>query len=309
MKNTQVVKTVPENDKSRIEALKRYKILDTPPEDSFNHIAKLATQFFDLPIALISFVDTERVFLKANVGINAESSNPRSTSLCTLVMLNDEITIFENMDEFDPCLVADPMFIAELGFKFYAGVPIKTHDGFSIGTVGVIGLEPRTFSDKDAEILKGLAKIVMDEIELRVKGIIEAEKKFFDIANQAQQNFNSHSLLLNAPIAIGVLNGRELTIEMANNSILEVWDKTDDIVGKTLSTVLPELKDQPFLQILDDVFTSGMPFYGKELSAILLRNGKKEEVRFNFVYQPLKDNAGVTLRIMILAFEITEERS
>lgn len=307
MKNTQGVKAVPENDNSRVEALRRYRILDTPPEESFNNVARLATQFFNVPIAIITFVDTDRVFLKANIGVNAEINNPRTTSLCTLVMLNDEVTIFEDITNMDPCLIGDPILIAELGFKFYAGAPIKTPDGFSIGTIGLIGLEPRSFSAKEAEMLTGLSKIVMDEIELRLRGILEAEQRLLDIADQAQYNFNSYTFLAKAPVAIGVLKGRDLRIEMANAKILEVWDKTDDIIGETLISVLPEIKPQGFLQILDDVFTSGKAFYGYETRVSLVRNGTMEDVYFNFVYQPLKDTDGNTINIMIVATEITEQ--
>jgi len=307
MKQTLGINTIPADDLQRVEALKSFNILNTPPEKSFNNIAKLSAQFFDLPMAFISFVDTDHVFLKAAIGFESGGNSPRSDSLCTLAILNDSVTVIDDFNHIDPCLGADPVFVAELGFKFYAAAPITTPDGFRIGTVTVIGTERRTFSEKDTLMLEHMASIVMDEIELRVKGVREAEQNLLEAVNQAQRNFNSKSLLAEAPVAIGVLHGRELTIQLANPKILEVWGRTDDVIGKTLSEALPELKAQSFLKILDEVFTSGVAFYGKELSAFLVREGVMEEVFFNFVYQPLNDAAGKTVNIMIVATEITDE--
>jgi|GEM_PF-1748520 len=307
MDNALGINTIPVDDLKRVGALKRYHILNTPPEKSFNNIAKLSAQFFDLPIAFISFVDTQHVFIKASIGIEGVKNSLRTESLCTYAVLNDEVTVIDDFDHVDPCLGVDPVFVAGLGFKFYAAAPIITNDGFRIGTVTVIGTEDRKFSEKDTLLLQSMATIVMDEIELRIKGVKEAEQSLLEAVEQAQSNFNNKSLLANAPFAIGVLNGRELTIELANTKILEVWGKTEDVIGKPLRKALPELETQPFLQILDEVFITGVPFYGKELSVFLLRDNVLEEVFFNFVYQPLQDANGRTSNIMIVATEITEE--
>lgn len=307
MENTLGINTIPADDFKRVQALKRYNILNTPPEKSFNNIAKLSAQFFDLPMAFISFVDTNNVFVKASIGVGEVENAPRTASLCTYAILNNEVTVIDDFNNVDPCFGADPVFVAELGYKFYAAAPIITHDGFRIGTVTVIGTEKRGFSEKDVLLLQSMATIVMDEIDLRVMGVKEAEKSLLDAVEQAQSNFNNKALLANAPFAVGVLSGRELIIELANVKILEVWGRTEEVIGKSLAVALPELEKQPFLKILDEVFTTGIAFYGKELSVMLLRNNGLEEVFFNFVYQPLQDNSGRTVNIMIVANEVTDE--
>jgi len=171
-----VINTIPENDKYRVEALARYRILDTPPEQSFDNIAKLATQLFDVPISLITFVDTAHVFLKSHVGLDGtQTTAPRSSSLCSLALLTDEVTIFDNIPKMDPCLLADPVLLSEMGFQFYAGAPLITPDGFRIGTLCVMGMNPRSFSERDARLLTCLSRIAMDEIEMRLKTIVETE--------------------------------------------------------------------------------------------------------------------------------------
>lgn len=110
-----------------------------------------------------------------------------------------------------------------------------------------------------------------------------------------------------APVAIAVLDGRELIIDTANAYILEIWGKDDSVIDKPLNIALPELEGQPFLQLLDDVYTSGIPFYGSETRASLVRNGKLEHGYFNFVYHPLKDGSGNTMSVMVVATEVTEQ--
>jgi hypothetical protein len=172
---------LPADDKKRVEALHRYQILGSAPEKSFDNISNLAALFFDLPVALINFVDTESVFVKSTMDIQgATVSTPRGSSLCSLAMLSKEVTVFETLPCVDPCWLTNSIFAAELGFKFYAGAPLITHDGFSIGTICVMGYEKRTFSDKEKEMLRNMAKIVMDEIEMRLKGLYDNEQELFD---------------------------------------------------------------------------------------------------------------------------------
>lgn len=161
----------PKDDQHRIEALKRYNIFGTPSEKSFDNIAELATDFFDVPISLVTFVDTENVFLKSNVGIEEIRMSPRNNSLCSMALLDDDVTVFNDIANIDPRLLSDPITAAELGFKFYAGAPLITHDGFRIGTICVMDTKTRMFSEKDKRLLKKMATIVMDEIELRLNNI------------------------------------------------------------------------------------------------------------------------------------------
>ena len=164
MENTFGMNIIPENDQQRTEALKRYKILYSPPEHSFDNAAKLATQIFGVPIALISFVAPEDVFLKANIGMGAQKSIPRGFSLSSLAILDPDVTVFEDTLS-TPHLLSNPMVTGELAIRFYAGAPIITCDGYTIGTVSLMDKMPRKFTAQDREILKGLAKVVMDETE------------------------------------------------------------------------------------------------------------------------------------------------
>jgi PAS domain S-box-containing protein len=114
-------------------------------------------------------------------------------------------------------------------------------------------------------------------------------------------------LIQEAPVAIGVLHERDLIIESANSKILEVWGKSPEIVGIPLSKALPELQGQPFLGILDDVYTTGRPFYANEIRSLLEHEGVLKEIFFNVTYQPVLDISGSTSDIMVVAVDVTEQ--
>ncbi len=172
MKNSFGRNIIPDDDLQRIEALNRYKILNTPPEESFDNIARLATQIFNVPISLISLVDEENVHFKSNIGMGAATHTSKGDSLCSLAVLEDNVTVFENAVN-EPCLLANPNVAGEFGLEFYAGAPLTTNDGFKIGTLCIIDKKPRKFSKDEERILQGLAKIVVDEIELRRSALAE----------------------------------------------------------------------------------------------------------------------------------------
>jgi PAS domain-containing protein len=302
-------KLAADNEESRMEVLKRYEILDTPPEEPFDNLVKLATKFFNLPISALSFIDTENAFVKAIAGggPGVKRKVARTNTLCTLAMESPDVLVMEDLTNIDPCLFVDPVFIAELGFKFYAGAPLVTRDGFRIGTLCVIGSEKRTFTLHEAELLKGLARIAMDEIELRLKGLAEAENKIENLTRQIEDIQNNLEFFDKAPVAIGVLRGEELIIGSANERILEVWGRNNEVIGHSMKAVFPELEGQHFFELMDGVLSTGVPYYGNEECAVLMRNHVMENVYFNFVYQPLQNEAGQVDSIMIVATEITDQ--
>lgn len=129
------------------------------------------------------------------------------------------------------------------------------------------------------------------------------------VANQllAKSEARFKFLIQEAPVAIGVLHGRELLVETANQRILQVWGKKGDIIGLPLYKALPELKGQPFLGILDEVYTSGVAFYASEIGAMLEHNGALKELFFNVVYQPVDGLDGRVSDILVVAVDVTEQ--
>lgn len=165
MDNTFGINIIPENDQQRIEALRNYNIIDGIPEVIFEPVVNLASQIFNVPIAVISIVDADNVYAKAGVGLGKVRNAPRGTSLCSITVLEEGITVFENT-AIEPCLLVNPWVAGEFGLRFYAGAPITTPEGLRIGTVCLLDKKTRPFTEKDKSILKSLATIAMNMIEL-----------------------------------------------------------------------------------------------------------------------------------------------
>jgi GAF domain-containing protein len=168
MLNTFGKNILPDNEDERVKALHRYKLLRNLPENYFVHLAQIIAKTFNTPIALISLIDKEEVLFVGNSGMSETNTALRGVSLCSLAVLNTDVTIFEDSLK-EPCLLANPLVVGEFGLRFYAGAPITTNDGYAIGTVCIVDKEPRSFTANEKEMLRDFAKTAMYEIEVRAK--------------------------------------------------------------------------------------------------------------------------------------------
>ncbi len=158
---------VPNNEARRIAAVRRYDILDTPPDGAFDRITSIAARRFDVPISIISIVDHDRIWFKSHHGLVDAKQTGRDPGLCASAILSDLPHIITDA-AVDPRALANPLVAGDFGLRFYAGVALRTHDGFNLGTLCVIDKEPRPVDEKQIADLKDLASIVMDQIELRL---------------------------------------------------------------------------------------------------------------------------------------------
>jgi GAF domain-containing protein len=150
----------------RLEALRSYEILDTPPDGAFDRVTALAAHHFGVPIALVTLVDEDRIWFKSRHGLDAEQI-PRSPGLCASVILSDDAYVVTNALE-DPRTLANPLVAGEMGLRFYAAAPLITHDGHRLGTINVIDFNPREVDARGRWTLQQFAGLVMDQMELRL---------------------------------------------------------------------------------------------------------------------------------------------
>ena len=150
----------------RIQTLKRYDILDTPPDGSFDRITKLAAKLLNVPIAIVTMVDTDRIWFKSRYGIDV-SQIGRDPGLCASAVLSDEIYLVEDATK-DPRTLANPLVAGSFGLQFYAAAPLKVKNGHNLGTLCIIDKQPRHLSNYEKQLLQDLADILIDEMELRL---------------------------------------------------------------------------------------------------------------------------------------------
>lgn len=156
----------PVNESKRLSSLRKYQILDTPSDGNFDRITELAANIFNVPIAIISLVDTDRIWFKSHHGIPVKQID-RDPGLCASAILSDDLYIVENARN-DPRCLANPLVAGDFGLQFYAAAPLQTEENYNLGTFCIIDKIPRVFSKEERVILKQLGGIVMDEMNLRL---------------------------------------------------------------------------------------------------------------------------------------------
>ncbi|HEY0655676.1 MAG TPA: PAS domain-containing protein [Chryseosolibacter sp.] len=122
---------------------------------------------------------------------------------------------------------------------------------------------------------------------------------------EKEEGLSIEAMIHRAPVAIAITRGADFVIERANEKMLELWAKSESIIGKPLLEALPEIADQPFPILLKSVLESGKEYTGTETKARLMRHGAMQEVYFNFVYSPISDSNGTVTGIMMIASEVT----
>jgi len=154
---------------ARLAALRRTSLLDTPPEEAFDRLTRLATRVLRVPVALVSMVDGDRQFFKSCIGLQEPLASLRQTplthSFCKHAVVSGEPFIVSDA-RLHP-LVRDNPSISELGVIAYAGIPLTTTEGQTLGTFCVVDGKPREWTEEDIEILRSLAASVMTEIGTR----------------------------------------------------------------------------------------------------------------------------------------------
>jgi len=156
---------VPSEESKRLQALARYDVLDTPPEDGFDRITRLAARWLQVPIALVTLLDEERQWFKSCVGLSF-TQTPREQAFCLHNLSGMDLLVVEDAAA-DPRFSDNPLVTGPPGIRFYAGAPLTTPDGHVLGSLCVIDTEPRRAEAMDLDVLRDLADVVVRELELR----------------------------------------------------------------------------------------------------------------------------------------------
>jgi len=157
---------IPADEEQRMAAVKRYDILDTPADGAFDRVTAIAARRFAVPISIISIVDRDRIWFKSHHGLDVEQIG-RDPGLCASAILRPDPHILVDASK-DVRSLANPLVAGEFGLRFYAGAPLRTTDGYNLGTLCIIDKEPRPITQDQIEDLKDLAGMVIDQLEFRL---------------------------------------------------------------------------------------------------------------------------------------------
>lgn len=181
---------------ARQAALRRLEVLDTPPEEPFENVVALIRTVLSVPMAAVSLIDADRQWFKARSGIDA-TQTPRSVSFCTHTVAQHDPLVIPDATQ-DERFTDNPLVRGDLNIRSYAGVPLRTSEGYNVGSLCAIDTQAREFSQAEIAILAKFARIVVDELELRriagrdqLTGVL-TRRGFVEGANQEIERFRRY---------------------------------------------------------------------------------------------------------------------
>lgn len=183
--------------------VRKYTILDTPPDGAFDRVTAIAARMLGTPMAIVSIVDTDRIWFKSHHGLETNEIS-RSPGLCASAILQTEPWVVSDARN-DPRAFANPLVAGEFGLQFYLGVPLHTQDGFNLGTLCVLDKQPRTVTQDQIDTLTDLASVVMDQLELRLSAMRSIADKEAAL---------THAHLMAEEIDHRVMNSLQLIVSM-----------------------------------------------------------------------------------------------
>lgn len=229
------------DESARLARLRACEILDTPPEESFERVTRLAAQLFDVPIAAVSLVDVDRQWFKSITGLTARQTS-REVAFCAHAILGREVMEVRDATQ-DPRFADNPLVTGEVGIRFYAGAPLVTADGHALGSLCVIDRKPRHLTEQQRQVLADLAAMAMDAIELRnalrdATVREEATQKAKDALALSEQR--QRAILHTAVDPILTIDSHGI-IESVNPATVALFGYDEaEMIGRNVSMLMPE---------------------------------------------------------------------
>jgi two-component system, sensor histidine kinase and response regulator len=292
------------NEERRLAALRALNILDTPPEERFDRLTRLARKLFQVPIAKITMVDAERQWFKSCQGLFVRET-PRDISFCGHAILSEEGLVVPDT-LLDARFADNPMVLEEPGIRFYAGQPLRAPDGSQVGVMCIEDHRPHTWSSEDGQLLRDLANLVEDQLHLIEISELQREMQERTRAEEEleHERYLLHALMDFFPDGIYFKDtaGRFLRV---NKAIAKACclDDPAEAVGKTDFDFFDEKLARQAYEDEQEIIRTGKPLIGKEEKAF---DHGRHKGWFSSTKVPLRDKDGTIIGTFGLSYDITQ---
>jgi diguanylate cyclase len=288
---------LPADEPKRLARLRALEILDTAPEDIFDALVNVAAGICGVPISLVSLVDADRQWFKANVGLPDASQTPRDIAFCSHAILGDDV--MEVPDALnDWRFIDNPLVTDEPCIRFYAGAPLCMSDGTRMGTLCVIDREPRKLSEHQLGLLKSLASAVVEALEFR-------ERAMQALETAACNESRLERLYAATPAMLHSIDTEGRLIAVSDHWLLELGYQREEVLGRhSFEFLTPESQLYARQHVLPEFFRNGRC---DEISYQMLRkNGQVIDVLLSGVLE--RDLHGTPRQSLSITTNVTAKK-
>jgi PAS domain S-box-containing protein len=288
---------IPENEIVRVAALESFRILDTPSEENFDDLTKLATTICQTPIALISLIDPTRQWVKSACGFN-KSETPRKIAFCAHAILQPDLMIVKDTLT-DDRFADNPMVTGAPHIRFYAGAPLRTTEGLCLGTLCVVDRVSRDLTPEQQESLTALGRQIMALMELR-RHIQEQARHQEELVLRDRSIDSTTNGILIADVRLP-----DMPTVYCNAAFEKITGYTkQEVLGRNCRFLQGNDREQPGLLDIRHAIQHGIEARAE------LRNYKKDGTLFwnEFYLAPVKDDHGAVTHFIGVQNDITQRK-
>ncbi|EMY79369.1 GHKL domain protein [Leptospira weilii serovar Ranarum str. ICFT] len=276
---------IPFNETERLDALYSYRIVDTASEEKFDSLTQIAAYICDSSIAMISLVDKNRLWFKSKIGEN-DSEIPRNRSFCQYTIMQDDVFEIEDTLE-DERFKNNPLVIGPPYSRFYAGTPLKTPEGFNIGSLCVFDTKPKRLDSKQRVILKVLSNQIVANFELIKKNreLVLVREKEEELQKSKNQFFANMSHEIRTPVH-GILGVAGLLSETELQSEQKDYVDTIQRSGNLLLNLLNDILDFSKLESANmkiEIIAFNLMDLLKDVCYIFEADAKRKNIEFKMI--------------------------
>lgn len=287
---------LPANEGERLRRLRALAILDSKPEEMFDALVRAAAVICDTPISLVSLIDAERQWFKANVGLPEATETPRDIAFCSHVILSDGVMEVPDATT-DPRFANTPLVTDAPGIRFYAGAPLRMSDGSRIGTLCVIGREAKRLSEHQLAVLQHLANAIVQGLEFR-------ERALNALAGLARLETHQAELYAATPAMLHSTNIEGYLIAVSNHWLSELGYAREEVLGRRSSDFLTPESREHAATVLQEFFRTGRCDYIEY--QMVRKDGVVIDVLLSAILE--RDEHGKALRSMAVVRNVTARK-
>ena len=236
-----MIAPLPADEPARLAALRRYDVLDTPRDEAFERVTRMAAALLGMPIALVSLVDEDRQWLKSSCGLDVLET-PRGVAFCAHTILSDAVLVVPDATR-DPRFSENPLVTGAPGIRFYAGAPLRTADGFHLGSLCVIDTVPREIASEQQALLADLAALVVNQLErVRAESGLRRELEEHRLAEEQLRASEAKFRAVTQSVGDAIISSNAAgEIIFWNSGAEKIFGHTsEEVLGKPLGIIMPE---------------------------------------------------------------------